>query len=123
MKASDTPYSDDIRVLIETLNDAVRKTCEMLTDFRGFLQEFKAAARQAAVRAVADVSPAESECGPASPSETAPLELEPRMEMYGVPMPEIVDLVRVNGGRIVEIGNDHSAGPEWVSYFYYITKP
>jgi SAM-dependent methyltransferase len=44
------------------------------------------------------------------------------MEMYGV-RPELVRLdVEKSGGRVVEIRKDESAGPEWESFLYVVSK-
>src|SRR5262249_6535755 len=46
----------------------------------------------------------------------------PHMQMYGVPKQEVVEWVELNGGKIVDIQPDQSAGQDWISYRYCITK-
>ena len=47
---------------------------------------------------------------------------EPRMEMHGIPIGEIHDLVRDHGGTILASDDHPVAGPEWVSFRYFVTK-
>jgi SAM-dependent methyltransferase len=44
------------------------------------------------------------------------------MYMGGVPRKTVVLDVEKSGGRIIDVLKDESAGPEWVSYIYGITK-
>lgn len=46
----------------------------------------------------------------------------PIMEMYGIKRPEILDLIKENGGRLIDVKEDYSAGKGWISYRYFITK-
>jgi hypothetical protein len=47
---------------------------------------------------------------------------EPIMEMYGVPKDDLVKWIEDHGGRIVDIQTDYSAGKDWESFRYHITK-
>jgi SAM-dependent methyltransferase len=47
----------------------------------------------------------------------------PRFEMYGIPQPEVLELIAQNGGRLSAALADSPAGPAWISYCYYVTKP
>ena len=42
----------------------------------------------------------------------------PRVVMRGIPKQEVVDLLVQNGGEVLDIAPDQSAGPEWESYRY-----
>lgn len=48
--------------------------------------------------------------------------MSPKMEMYGVKKREIMNLIKKNRGKIIDIQEDGAAGEEWISYIYYITK-
>jgi SAM-dependent methyltransferase len=61
--------------------------------------------------AVQEVSP--------SPFEDTPI--VPRMEMYGIPRAEVVQLVADRGGSVLEVEEDDLA-PGWESFTYYVTK-
>jgi len=47
---------------------------------------------------------------------------EPSIEMHCVPREVVVETVTSRGGRIVDIQEYGSAGPDYVSYRYYVTK-
>jgi SAM-dependent methyltransferase len=47
----------------------------------------------------------------------------PRFEMHGIPRPEVVKLIARNGGKLSAALADGSAGPAWISYCYFVTKP
>jgi hypothetical protein len=47
---------------------------------------------------------------------------EPIMEMYGVPKDVLAKWIECHGGRIVDIETDYSAGKDWESFRYYVTK-
>ena len=44
------------------------------------------------------------------------------MEMYGVRQELVLEDVRRSGGKVLEVRSDDSAGPEWDSFFYAVTK-
>jgi len=46
----------------------------------------------------------------------------PQMEMYGVEKDHIIDVLQSRGARVLDILEDGSAGPEWISYQYFVTK-
>jgi SAM-dependent methyltransferase len=50
------------------------------------------------------------------------LRAEPVMEMYGLPKRSVIALLERNGGRILDVQPDVSAGPEWISYRYAATR-
>lgn len=43
-------------------------------------------------------------------------------EIHGIARWKLIELLKVNGMTIVDIRNNQSAGPEWVSYLYFATK-
>lgn len=47
---------------------------------------------------------------------------QPKMEMHGIRREDVERFLRQNGARIVDIVQDFSAGPSWVSFRYCITK-
>lgn len=49
-------------------------------------------------------------------------EFVPKMEMYGVPEREVLELLKRNGGKIIEVKENGWAGDKWLSYTYYVTK-
>jgi SAM-dependent methyltransferase len=46
----------------------------------------------------------------------------PIMQMYAVGRPQVEDLVRSAGARVVAVLDDRSLGPEWASFRYVVTK-
>jgi Methyltransferase domain len=46
----------------------------------------------------------------------------PRMEMYGIPKEEVLNRVTSQGAVVLEILDDFSPGPEWISFQYFVTK-
>ena len=49
-------------------------------------------------------------------------EPQARIEMYGVPKPEILEIIAAAGGRVVDVQEDACAGAEWTSYRYCVMK-
>jgi 2-polyprenyl-3-methyl-5-hydroxy-6-metoxy-1,4-benzoquinol methylase len=47
----------------------------------------------------------------------------PRMEMHGVPRARVAEIVEAAGGTVVAACADHSAGPEWESFLYVVSRP
>ena len=47
---------------------------------------------------------------------------EPKMEMYAIPENEVVQLLEGHGGRILQISENQSSGPHWISLRYCVTK-
>jgi SAM-dependent methyltransferase len=47
----------------------------------------------------------------------------PVMEMYSVPRGEVCDVISQSGGKVLRVQDDGSAGPEWLSYKYWVSKP
>ncbi|MGH2574686.1 MAG: class I SAM-dependent methyltransferase [Ignavibacteria bacterium] len=47
---------------------------------------------------------------------------QPRMEMYGIERVEVIRLLEENRAKIMDIIPDQSAGSEWVSFQYCVTK-
>jgi SAM-dependent methyltransferase len=46
----------------------------------------------------------------------------PRMEMYGVEKDNIIEVLQSEGAKVLDILEDGSPGPEWISYRYFATK-
>jgi hypothetical protein len=46
----------------------------------------------------------------------------PRMEMYGIPKDTVLKIVTSNGGKVVDVQQDGSAGQGWFSFLYCVTK-
>jgi SAM-dependent methyltransferase len=46
----------------------------------------------------------------------------PILEMYGVKKEEVLRLLKRADGQILDIRPDHSAGPQWESYRYIVTR-
>jgi hypothetical protein len=47
---------------------------------------------------------------------------DPGFEMHSVPHDEVVEVLQAAGGRIVAYHEDPYAGPEWVSYLYFVAR-
>ena len=56
--------------------------------------------------------------GAAPASVTKP---EPAMEMHSIPKSEVLELIRANGGRVLDVQPDYNA-PGWMGYRYCVTK-
>ncbi|MEM1319721.1 MAG: class I SAM-dependent methyltransferase [Bacteroidota bacterium] len=61
----------------------------------------------------------QSSTAPSAPSENT----QPVMEMYWIPIGEVVNLLTAQGGQILRIEKDNAAGEDWDSYTYYVGKP
>jgi SAM-dependent methyltransferase len=59
----------------------------------------------------------------ADPAATAPRDDRPQFEMHGTPPAEIASTIEAAGGQLAAIQPDGSAGREWASFFYFVTKP
>jgi SAM-dependent methyltransferase len=46
----------------------------------------------------------------------------PVMEMHGVPKAQVIDLLRMSGGQVIDVQRYDVAGDQWVSYRYCVTK-
>jgi len=46
----------------------------------------------------------------------------PRMEMYGVPKEEVLEVIRQSGGKLLHVREDQAPGPELESFMYFVTK-
>jgi SAM-dependent methyltransferase len=46
----------------------------------------------------------------------------PSMELYGIPKDTVLQLVSSNGGKVLDIREDFSVGPGWLSFLYCLTK-
>lgn len=55
-------------------------------------------------------------------SKLNPGAFDPVMEMHAVPQDEVLKLIRIGGGKIVNIQDDFSCGDDWLSFRYFITK-
>jgi SAM-dependent methyltransferase len=60
--------------------------------------------------------------GTFSSSTSSVKEFTPELQMYAVPKEEVLALIHANGGRIVDIQDDFSAGPAWLSFRYCAVK-
>jgi SAM-dependent methyltransferase len=58
--------------------------------------------------------------GAAVPGEAG--KLVPQIEMYGVPRDEVLEILTAAGGSVVDVKEDNSGGPEWLSFNYCVTK-
>ena len=47
----------------------------------------------------------------------------PRIEMYGVPKDDVLQLIADNGGTVLDVFKDDMNGPEWDSFHYCVTRP
>jgi ubiquinone/menaquinone biosynthesis C-methylase UbiE len=47
----------------------------------------------------------------------------PYMEMHGMLKDEVIAWLQKHGGAVVQVMDDNSAGPNWVSFRYFVTKP
>jgi hypothetical protein len=54
---------------------------------------------------------------PRSPQPDGPV-----MEMYGVPRDHVLKHIYDRGGKLVQVREDDSAGKNWSSFTYYVTK-
>jgi SAM-dependent methyltransferase len=55
---------------------------------------------------------------PAGRSSAAPAKAD--FPMSGVPREQVLEIVRAHGGRLAYLEEDRRAGPEWVSYRYFV---
>ena len=55
---------------------------------------------------------------PAAPPSTTPTKAD--FPMNGVPREQVMDIIRAHGGRFAYLEEDRRAGPEWVSYRYFV---
>jgi len=46
----------------------------------------------------------------------------PKIEMYGVPKPEVLDIIARAGGQVLQVREDAGAGGEWTGFLYIATK-
>jgi ubiquinone/menaquinone biosynthesis C-methylase UbiE len=46
----------------------------------------------------------------------------PKMEMYGIKEADVLALIEKSGARILEVVPDQSAGKDWISFTYFVTK-
>jgi SAM-dependent methyltransferase len=55
---------------------------------------------------------------PAARSSAEPTKAD--FPMNGVPREQVMDIIRAHGGRLAYLEEDRRAGPEWVSYRYFV---
>jgi ubiquinone/menaquinone biosynthesis C-methylase UbiE len=65
------------------------------------------------------VKPKHPDPTPREPTER----LEQLIEMHGVPRTEVLQIIQAAGGNMIEVQAYNSAGPEWASFRYWVTKP
>jgi SAM-dependent methyltransferase len=70
-----------------------------------------------AARVQVEIAPAPAPAAAGSP------DLPPRMEMYGIEKDKVVEVLQSAGARVLDTREDGFAGPEWISYQYFATKP
>jgi len=58
----------------------------------------------------------------ADPPGERPRDTGVRVEMYGVRQEEVLELIAGAGGKVVDVRDDLSAGPEWISFRYCVIK-
>jgi SAM-dependent methyltransferase len=46
----------------------------------------------------------------------------PRLEMHGIAHAEVLKVIARSGGKLSAAIDDNSAGPEWISFCYFVTK-
>lgn len=69
------------------------------------------------------VAPAVEE--PSEPSATSPNlyeNMEKLIDMHALPRAEVVSAVEKAGGQILQVQEYNSAGPEWLSFRYWVTR-
>jgi SAM-dependent methyltransferase len=57
---------------------------------------------------------------PAPPPSGSPIMMETGFPMDGVPREHVMEIIRAHGGRLAYLEEDRRAGPEWVSYRYFV---
>jgi SAM-dependent methyltransferase len=57
---------------------------------------------------------------PKSPVSGSELSAEAEFPMHGVPRDQVMALIREHGGQLKYLEEDRRAGPEWVSYRYFV---
>ena len=57
---------------------------------------------------------------PAPPPSDSRIMMETGFPMDGVPRERVMDIIRAHGGRLAYLEEDRRAGPEWVSYRYFV---
>jgi hypothetical protein len=57
-----------------------------------------------------------------SQSSTPDSPNHPAMEMYGTPKHDVLETIARGGGKVLSVIPGFSAGPQWSSYFYFVTK-
>jgi SAM-dependent methyltransferase len=60
---------------------------------------------------------------PSTPSRAVQRRVPPTMEMYGIPKDDVLETIANAGGEVLDVRPDFSAGPEWMSFRYFVTKP
>jgi SAM-dependent methyltransferase len=55
---------------------------------------------------------------PAAPPSATPTKAD--FPMNGVPRGQVMDIIRAHGGRLAYLEEDRRAGPEWVSFRYFV---
>jgi hypothetical protein len=50
------------------------------------------------------------------------ISLEGLIDMYGIPREEVIGVLVGASGKILHVDEFNSAGPEWLSFRYWVTK-
>jgi ubiquinone/menaquinone biosynthesis C-methylase UbiE len=64
----------------------------------------------------------EKSSAPPAPSNSQYETMEKLIDMYGLPREQVVPTVEKAGGRILHVQEYNSAGPEWLSFRYWVTR-
>jgi 2-polyprenyl-3-methyl-5-hydroxy-6-metoxy-1,4-benzoquinol methylase len=46
-----------------------------------------------------------------------------KSDMYAVPVDEVTRIIMAAGGEMLEVRDDESAGPNWISHTYFVRRP
>ena len=57
---------------------------------------------------------------PKPPADGPAPSMRASFPMHGVPRDEVMAIIRKHGGRLTCLEEDRRAGPEWVSYRYFV---
>ena len=73
-----------------------------------------------AARIQAEIGPAPAPVTTTTTETTAAA--PPRMEVYGVEKETVVEILAASGAKVLDITDDSSAGPKWISFLYFAVK-
>jgi SAM-dependent methyltransferase len=93
---------------------------DMVQEQIAWFQSHGSATVRRRIAVTADHTPWQRLLGRLSPMATG--RTEPVMEMYGICHAEVLALIAASGGRVVDAQRYDTAGKEWISYRYCVTK-